>query len=142
MGKNKKRISLREGKIFLDGLKVVDAEKLAIKFKPDVATSRALGERGTSRRYLGYDISVEMTKYKSNSWLKDLAKKYQDSGETPEFVIQGIQDDKNSDYYSSYGTDTVTCNGCVLTGDISILELDTGGEYVEESVTFGAVEMV
>lgn len=142
MGVNKNRISLREGKVFLDGLKVIDAKKLTVKFKPDVATSRSLGERGTSRRYLGYDIAIDMTKYKSNPWLKELAKKYQDSGETPEFTIQGIQDDKNSDAYSSYGSETVTCNGCVITGDISILELDTGGEYVEETVSFGAVEMV
>lgn len=142
MGVNKKRISLREGKVFLDGVKVIDAKKLSVKFKPDVATSRSLGERGTSRRYLGYDISIDMTKYKSNPWLKEIAKQYQDSGKTPEFTIQGIQDDKNSDAYSLYGSDTVTCNGCVLTGDISILELDTGGEYSEESVTFGAVEMV
>ena len=70
------------------------------------------------------------------------AKKYADKGETPEFVIQGIQDDKNSDYFVENGSQTVTCNGCVITSEMSILELDTGGEYVEETVSFGAVEMV
>lgn len=142
MGANKNRISLREGKVFLDGIKVIDAQKLSIKFKPDVATSRALGERGTSRRYLGYDIGIDMTKYKSNPWLKEAAKEYIKTGKTPEFVITGIQDDKNADCYAEYGSETVTCNGCVLTGDISIMELDTGGEYATDTVTFGATEMV
>ena len=142
MGVNKKRLSLREGKVFLDGVKVIDAKKLIVKFKPDVATSRAIGERGTSRRYLGYDIGIDMTGYKSNPWLKEAAKKYADTGETPEFVIQGIQDDKNSDFFKENGSQTVTCNGCVITSEMSILELDTGGEYVEEAVSFVAVEMV
>lgn len=142
MGVNKRRMTLREGKVFLDGVKVIDSKKLSVKFKPDVATSRALGERGTSRRYLGYDVSIDMTRYKSNPWLKAAALEYIKSGKTPEFTIQGIQDDKGSDYYEEYGSETITCNGCVLTGDISILDLDTDGEYVEEAVSFGAVNIV
>ncbi len=139
---NKRRMSLREGKVFLDGLKVLDSVKFDIFFKPEVATSRALGEAGTSRRYLGYDITVNLTEYKSTPWIKEAIKKYLKTGATPEFVIQGIQDDRNSDYYDEHGSDTITCKGCVLTGDIPLMALDSGGEYVQNSVTFGANEMV
>ncbi len=142
MGKNKNRISLREGGVFLDGVKVVDASKLSIKLTPTVAKSRAIGERGSSSRWIGYDIKVDLTKYKSTPWLKDAAMEYIKSGKTPEFTIQGIMDDKNSDYYSEYGSEPVTVSGCVLTGDLTILELDTDGEYATEAVSFDAVEIV
>ena len=29
-------------------------------------------------------------------------------------------EDKNSDFYKQYGSNTVTCVGCVLTGDLPL----------------------
>ena len=45
---NKNPISLREGKIVIDGLTVVDSVKCEIIFTPDVWTGRQLGERTPS----------------------------------------------------------------------------------------------
>lgn len=47
-------------------------------------------------------------------------------------------EDKNSDYYKTYGTNTVTCVGCVLTGDLPLTMLDSGGQVVEDSISFNA----
>ena len=50
---------------------------------------------------------------------------YIKTGKTPEMKIQGISEDKNSDYYDINKGDTITAVGCVMTGDISLMELDT-----------------
>ena len=50
---NKNPISLREGKIVIDGLTVVDSVKCEIIFTPDVWTGMQLGERTPSSRWLG-----------------------------------------------------------------------------------------
>lgn len=40
------------------------------------------------------------------------------------------------------GSETVTCVGCVPTGDINLIEMDTDGDVVKESITFGAKRIV
>ena len=45
---NKSPISLREGKMFIDGVEVMDGIKANIKFTPDVWTGRQLGEQTPS----------------------------------------------------------------------------------------------
>lgn len=49
--------------------------------------------------------------------------------------------DKNSDYYNGYGADVVTCSGCVLTGDFTLLSLDSEGEVFEDSITFNVKDV-
>ena len=49
---------------------------------------------------------------------------------------------KNSDYYKMYGTNTVTCVGCVLTGDLPLTMLDSGGEVVEDAISFNAKDIL
>lgn len=142
MAVNRRRMSLREGKVFINGNKVLDAVKCEIMFAPDVSESRALGERGMSRRWLGRDVTGTITEYKSTPWIKDAIKQYESTGETPEFTVQGIQDDTNSDYYESNGSDVVTCEGCVLTGDLPLLSLDSEGDLVQDEVEFGAYGIV
>lgn len=48
---NKSPISLREGKVFIDGVEVMDGIKANIKFTPDVWTGKQLGEKTPSSRY-------------------------------------------------------------------------------------------
>jgi hypothetical protein len=133
---NKNPISLREGKAFIDGVEVMDSIKIQIKFTPDVWTGRQLGERTPSSRWLGATITGTMTRRRSTPWLKEAIKKYMDSKETPEFTIQGIMNDENSDYYADNGAETVTCLGCVLTGDLNLIDLDSSGNVVEDSIAF------
>lgn len=133
---NKNPISLREGKAFIDGVEVMDNIKIQIKFTPDVWTGRQLGERTPSSRWLGATITGTMTRRRSTPWLKEAIKKYMDSKETPEFTIQGIMNDENSDYYADNGAETVTCLGCVLTGDLNLIDLDSSGNVVEDSIAF------
>ena len=71
-----------------------------------------------STRWVGATITGSMTRRRTNNWLKTKIKEYQATKATPEFVIQGIMDDANSDYYAAHGSDVVTCVGCVLTGDL------------------------
>ena len=64
-------------------------------------------------------------------------KEYENNGTTPEMKVQGQREDKDSDYYDIVGIETVTCTGCVITSDIPIFDLDTGGDFVKDSFTMG-----
>lgn len=139
---NKNPISLREGKAFIDGVEVMDSIKLEIKFTPDVWTGRQLGERTPSSRWLGCDITGTMTRRRSTNWLKEAIKRYNKTKETPEFTIQGIMNDENSDYYAAHGTETVTCVGCVLTGDLNLINLDSAGQVVEDNIAFNIKDII
>lgn len=139
---NKNPISLREGKLFIDGVECADSIKCEIKVTPDVWTGRVLGEITPSSRWLGYAITGSITRRRSTPWLKEAVAKYTGDKSTPEFKIQGIMDDANSDFYSEYGTDTVTLVGCVLTGDLPLTTLDSAGEVVDDVVAFNAKAIV
>lgn len=62
---NKNPISLREDKIFIDGIECLDSIKCEIKFTPDVWTGRQLGEITQSSRWLGAAISSTITRRRS-----------------------------------------------------------------------------
>ncbi|MDD3029762.1 MAG: phage tail tube protein [Alphaproteobacteria bacterium] len=141
MSVNKRRISMREGNVFLDGLKVLDAVKCEVVFTPEVTESRALKEQGLSRRWIGYDITGSITEYRSTPWLRKAIAAYNKTGATPEFTISAVQDDKNSDYYDANGTIPVTLSGVVLTGDISLINLDSEGELLQDEIEFGAAKL-
>ena len=139
---NKHPISLREGKIFIDGIEVADGVNATFKFTPDVWTGRQIGERSPSSRWLGFSITGTITRRRSNNWLKEKIKEYKASGATPEMKIQGINNDENSDYYAAHGTDTVTLVGCVLTGDLQLTVLDSEGQVLDDSINFNAKDLV
>ena len=138
---NKNPISLREGKVFIDGVECLDHVKAEIKFTPDVWSGRQLGERTPSSRWLGCTITGTITRRRSTPWLREAIKKYQKTKGTPEFTIQGIMNDENSDYYAANGTETVTCVGCVLTGDLNLINLDSEGQVVEDAISFNAKDI-
>jgi hypothetical protein len=136
---NRQHISVREGSAYVDGVKVLDLCTFEVKVTPEVATSKRVGSKGTDRRWLGYDVSVNLTEYRSTSWLVKMVNEYKKSGKTPELTLQGIRCDKNSEYYeSTKKSETVTVKGAVPTGDITLLNLDTGGDFVQDNVAFGA----
>jgi len=139
---NAQPISLRNGAIFLDGLKVFDAVKGEIKFTPDVWSGRQLGDKAKSSRWLGYAITVSVTRRRSTPWTKEVIKKYIASGKTPEFTVQDVLDDPGSDYGAAYGSDTTTAVGCVLTGDMTLAQLDAEGEIFDETLAFNAYDVV
>ncbi len=139
---NKSPISLREGKVFIDGIECMDSVKCEIKFTPETWSGRQLGERTPSTRWLGYSITGSITRRRSNNWLREKIKEYIASGATPELTIQGIMDDANSDYYAEFGTDTVTAVGCVLTGDLPLTALDSAGEIVDDVIAFSAKDIM
>lgn len=139
---NKSPISLREGKVFIDGVEVMDSIKCNIKFTPDVWSGKQLGEKSNSSRWLGYNISGSITRRRSTAFLADIIKKYKATGLTPELTIQGIMDDPSSDYYAANGSYIVTAVGCVLTGDISLIALDSTGDVVNDDITFNAKDLV
>lgn len=140
---NKSPVSARDGKVYLDGSLIADACKFSAKFTPDVWEGKVLGERGTNRRWLGYDITGTIEQWKTTPLYKKKILEYIQTGATPEFKIQGISEDKNSDFYvNNGGSETITLVGCVLTGDVPLMELDTEGDVMKESVEFGAYDMV
>lgn len=135
---NRRPLSAREGKAYIDGVVVYDACKFKVVFKPDVWEGKQLSELGTNRRWIGYDIEVILEEWKTTNRYKDMVDKYLKSGVTPELTIQGIQTDKNSDFYDRNGSNKITCVGCVPIDDISLSDMDTDGDVVKDSVKFGA----
>lgn len=126
-----------EGKLYINGEQVLDARKVLIKVSINNTESKRLGDRTTSSRTVGYDISVEISQYKSNKFAIDIIKKYLDTGLTPKFKVQAMNNDKGSDFFRKYGNDTITVTGCVPTGDLSLIDLDASTtDYVEETITF------
>ncbi len=139
---HKNPISVREGKVFLDGLEVYDSVKCEIKFTPDVWTGRQLGERSSSSRWLGYSITGSITRRRTTAWLKNTIQNYVKTGKTPEFTIQGIANDDSSEYFANNGSDTVTIVGVVLTGDLSLLYLESDGQVLDDVIGFNARTIV
>lgn len=126
-----------EGKLYINGEQVLDARKVLIKVSINNTESKRLGDRTTSSRTVGYDVSVEISQYKSNKFAIDIIKKYLDTGLTPKFKIQAMNNDKGSDFFRKYGNDTITVTGCVPTGDLNLIDLDASTtDYVEETITF------
>ncbi len=139
---HKNPISLREGKVYLDGLEVYDSVKCEIKFTPDVWTGRQLGDRSASSRWLGYNITGSITRRRTTPWLKETIQSYINTGKTPELTIQGIMNDAGSEYFANNGSDTVTVVGVVLTGDLSLLNLDADGQVLDDTIGFNAKAIV
>lgn len=139
---NKSPISLREGHVYIDGIEVADAIKCNIVFTPDVWQGQQLGEQGYSSRWLGFKISGTITRRRSTNWLKEKIKEYKNTGITPEMKIQGIMDDAGSDYYDEFGKDTITVVGAVLTGDLTLTDLDSGGDVLEDDMAFNAKDVI
>ena len=135
---NSSPLSAREGKVYIDGVLVADSCKFLVTFKPDVWSGKQLSERGTNRRWIGYDVEVQVSQWKTNRMYRTMIDKYLKDGTTPEMTIQGIQNDKNSDFYATNKSEKVTCVGCVPTGDINLIDMDTEGDVVKEEITFGA----
>lgn len=139
---HKNPISLREGKVFIDGYEVFDSVKCEIKFTPDVWTGRQLGDRSASSRWLGYSITGSITRRRTTPWLRDIIQGYIKTGKTPELTIQGVMDDQGSEYYANNGSETVTVVGVVLTGDLSLISLDADGQVLDDTMGFNAKALV
>lgn len=135
---NRSPLSAREGKVYLDGVLIADTCKFKVVFKPDVWSGKQLSEPGTNRRWIGYDIEVTIEEWKTTRRYRNMIDSYLKTGKTPELTIQGIQTDKNSDFYAKNKSEKVTCIGCVPTGDMNLIDMDTEGDVVKESITFGA----
>lgn len=139
---NASPLLVTSGKVFSNGAQVADAVKFMVKFKPKVWEGKRLSDRGTHRRWTGYDVEVNLVEWKTNRRYKTVINEFLKTGKTPEFTFQGIQEDKNSDFYDENGADEITCIGCVPTSDISLLELDTDGDVSKIDVTFGAKDII
>ena len=135
---NRSPLSAREGRVYLDGVLIADTCKFKVVFKPYVWSGKQLSEPGTNRRWIGYDIEVTIEEWKTTRRYRNMIDAYLKTGRTPELTIQGVQTDKNSDFYAANKSEKVTCIGCVPTGDMNLIDMDTEGDVVKESITFGA----
>ena len=139
---NANPISVREGHIYIDGIECGDGVAFSVKFTPDVWTGKQLNDRTPSSRWLGGAWTGSITRRRTNNWLKQKIKEYQETGATPEITLQGIADDRNSAYYAAHGTDTVTAVGCVLTGDLTLQSLDSNGDVLDDVIAFNAKDVM
>lgn len=140
---NKRPLSVTDGRIYIDGVLVADSCKYNAVFTPKVWEGKALGDPGTNRRWIGYDITGTIDSWKTNNLYKEKVLEYIERGETPEMEIYSVNDDTNSDFFEQHGKkDELTLSGCVLTGDIPLMDLDTDGDVAKISVKFGAKKLI
>lgn len=139
---NTRPISIRQGKIFIDGVEAADSVSATGTFTPDTWSGKQLGDYSNSTRWLGYNITVALSRHRSNPWIKEVIKKYQGTHKTPEITIQGIMDDRDSDFFDKYGNDVCTFVGCVPTGAMPLTALDSNGDIVTDSLTFNARDFI
>lgn len=139
---NKRPLAARDGKVYLDGDLVADCCSFKLVFTPKVWEGKALSDPGTNRRWIGYDITGTITSWKTNNLYRGKIDNYIKTGATPEFTLQGINTDVNSEYYDANGEDTVTAAGCVFTGDIPLMDMDTNGDIITQNINFGAKKLV
>ena len=77
---NKSPLSMREGKVMIDGVVVADSIKCEIKFTPDVWSGKQLGEKTDSSRWLGGKITGTITRRRSAPFLKPIIADYRKRG--------------------------------------------------------------
>ena len=198
MTHNRSPISVRDGKVFIDGVEVMDGATCTITITTDTWTGRFLGDRTPSTRMLGYSVKGTITRGRTTAFLKDYRtplktsaanlhyafyrhitqnfleirkyacenfrqsadkipstslrhrflevpyiQKYRDTGIAPEFTVQGVSDDPGSDYQADSGKPlAVTVVGCVLTGDINLLDLNSDGDILKDTINFNAKDVI
>ena len=64
---NKSPLCAREGKIYIDGTLVADSCKFQLYFTPKVWEGKTLSEKGTNRRWIGYDITGTLEQWKTTN---------------------------------------------------------------------------
>lgn len=139
---NQRYVVVKNGFCFFNGKRIYDAVKFTATVTPGVSIGRVLGERTPNTRWNGtVEIRVEMTRRRATPWVKDMIRDYLNKGITPEFTLSGVIDDKDSDYQEIYGKESVTLVGCVPTGDLTPLQLDTEGEFLDDTITFNAKDI-
>ena len=142
MNQNEKPMFLKEGKIFIDGVEVMDCVKATIIFTPNVWTGKLLGEITDSSRWNGGNFTGTITRRRSTPWLTEIIAKHLANKTTPVLTIQGFMDDPDSDYVRAYGSAKATAVGCVLTGALNLINLDSGGAVVEDNIAFNAKNVI
>jgi len=131
-------ISMTEGRVFVNGEERTNTVSCTANFTINTAEVPVLGARTIGDKALTYKITGTLTEYKATKWLIEYCKKFQEEGTIELFDIQGVTDDKNSDYSKKYGTDRITLKDCVLTGDIPLFNIDATGEVVTDEISFTA----
>lgn len=136
-----KRMSAREGRAFVDGNQVTSLIKLNAVFTPEVTKKRVVGQKGMTSKVIGYDITGTITQFKATRWIRDAIKEYLTTGVFSKVDIQAVVDDKDSDFYKSYGEDRIQLIGVQLEGDLPLIDIDAEGEEIQEEITFSAAEV-
>lgn len=134
---NERPISLDKGSIAVDGKVLYEACKVEVKANFKTWTGSSIGGGGESAKTTGVTFSAKVTHRKQTPWARKILQKYLKDGKTVEMQIQGIQADKDSDFYdNNKKAETVTCNGCVIDGDLALLLLDSSGGVYEDTINF------
>ena len=129
-------IDCTQGKVFLNNEECMDATALTATFTPITSSTKTLGHTGENTQWKGFTVACTLTEYRSRDWLKQAINNFMQKGVTPEFTIQAVSTDEQSDYFQEYGGQTLTMTGCVPTGDIPLIAFDASADFMTDSITF------
>lgn len=140
---NDSPILLNKGTMYLDGVAIAQGITMQINAHISTWSGKTLNSGKTSSRNTGVTFDGVVTKRRTNRWAKGKIEQIVKNGSTPEFTIQGVLADKGSDYYKAFGSETVTAKGCVLTGDISLINFDANSDDVlTDTLNFNIYDVV
>lgn len=108
----------------------------------DTKESRVIGQQTTKPRVRAVKFSGEMRFYKNSPWLAEYLKNVMQHQYTAAFDLMFFMDDDGSDYFKKFGKQKIQLTGCVITGDVTIMESNTNCDDLEETVQFMAEKMI
>lgn len=140
---NDEPIVLSDGIVYRNGKPVFTACKLQIMAHLDTWTGKTLASKGKrSTRITGVNYDGTLTERRNTKWTRETLEEIR-AGKTPEFTIQGRIADEGSSYYKEFGAEIVTAVGCVLTGDIKLVDFDVDStDVLTDEIAFNAYDII
>ena len=93
---SKNRISAKEGRVFLDGIEMLNAVKFELNIEKEKVEIKQLGKRMTGHKAIGLSGSGTITEYHATSNIGLLFQYFKDSGTDLYFDAVAVVDDKAS----------------------------------------------
>lgn len=140
---NDSPILLNQGTMYMDGVAIAEGITMQINAHISSWSGKTLNSGKTSTRNTGVTFDGVITERRNTRWARNKIAEIKDKGKTPEFTVQGVLADTGSDYYAKYGSETVTAKGCVLTGDIALINFDANSDDVlTDTLNFNIYDVV
>ena len=92
---------------------------------------KIMGKIGFGTKPAGGEGTWSATAHFNQSFFREIADRYQKTGEMPYFEIQVT----NEDHTSTVGAQTIVYHDCLITGDLVLSKIAAGDQLLEEEIS-------